>query len=154
MLINAALKTKNVVMLLFVFLHRNTSTDHCKPLKFSAVKICNKTNSVSANISILGTLITIYVLCTIPYYSVDDRAYEFSQDELIVQSEIEDTILCPGHQARLRLSQLAPDIVLGDLDPKFNLIMEKFVFVPRCVKLELGDCYSVLQNVFSSRFQQ
>ena len=86
------------------------------------------------NISILGTFITIEDHF---FNSIDDRAYEFSQEVLIAQSEIEDTILCPGHQARLRLSQLAPDIVLGDLDPKFNLVMEKFVFIARYVKLEL-----------------
>ena len=91
------------------------------------------------NISLLGTIITI---SSGPFFnSVDDRAYEFSQEELIAQSEIEDTILCPGHQARLRLSQLAPDIVLGDLDPKFNLVMEKFVFIPRYVKLGIDYCY-------------
>ena len=52
-------------MLRFVFLYRNTSTDHCEPLKFVALKIYNKTKSVSAIISILGTLISIYVLTAI-----------------------------------------------------------------------------------------
>lgn len=59
--------------------------------------------------------------------------HEFSQEELIAQSEVEDTILCPGHGARLRLAQLAPDIVLGDLDPKFNLVMDEFNFIPAYV---------------------
>ena len=114
------------------------TTEHS--LKFIALKIYNKTNSVSVNIYIFGHANhNLHPECH-SLYSVDDRVHEFSQDELIVQSEIEDTILCPGHQARLRLSQLAPDIVLGDLDSKFNLIMEKFVFVPRCVKLEFDDC--------------
>ena len=66
-------------------------------------------------------------------FRLDDRVHEFSQEELVAQSEVEDTILCPGHMARLRLTQLAPDIVLGDLDPKFNLVMENFVFIPRYV---------------------
>ena len=119
--------------------YRNTRIDHCATLMIYRTQNLQQNKFRFSEYFYFGHIYHYWE----PFFnSIDDRAYEFSQEELIAQSEIEDTILCPGHQARLRLSQLAPDIVLGDLDPKFNLVMEKFVFIPRYVKLELGDYYS------------
>nr|KAG5687425.1 hypothetical protein BaRGS_019824 [Batillaria attramentaria] len=52
----------------------------------------------------------------------------FLFDDLVSQSETCDTVFCPQHDADVSLAQLAPDIMLTDIETNFRLDLDSFEF--------------------------
>ncbi|XP_077988732.1 leucine-rich repeat serine/threonine-protein kinase 2-like [Glandiceps talaboti] len=65
-------------------------------------------------------------------------SHEYTLEMLVEQSDINDIIMCPKTKENIPLYNLAPDVVLGDLEDRFQLSYEDFDFSESSENL-LGD---------------
>ncbi|KAK3610610.1 hypothetical protein CHS0354_009068 [Potamilus streckersoni] len=62
----------------------------------------------------------------------------FNLDELMHQIQSSDEVFCPQHNGNVPIAQLAPDIILNDLEPRIQLDYGKLSFVDSTDN-QLGD---------------
>ncbi|CAH1266221.1 MFHAS1 [Branchiostoma lanceolatum] len=67
-----------------------------------------------------------------------ERPNVFSLTEILVMSDRDDLIFCPNHDMPVPLHKLAPDVMLSDLDSRYQLQEDKFK-LEQIPENELGD---------------
>ncbi|XP_070559117.1 leucine-rich repeat serine/threonine-protein kinase 2-like isoform X2 [Ptychodera flava] len=67
-----------------------------------------------------------------------DGSHEYTLEGLVEQSDSDDVIACPNLKKNIPLYNLAPDVVLGDLEDRFRLMYDQFNF-ERSPEHLLGD---------------
>ncbi|XP_078595563.1 leucine-rich repeat serine/threonine-protein kinase 2-like isoform X5 [Branchiostoma floridae x Branchiostoma japonicum] len=67
-----------------------------------------------------------------------DPPHVFTLPEILVMSDRDDIIFCPNHDMPVPLHKLAPDVMLSDLDSRYQLQEDKFK-LEQIPENELGD---------------